>query len=107
MRLLATEALQHLPAVILPRLIGMFGDTSPAMLADIRRHTDSGNLTEMGKAAHKLKGSCASLGAERMAEICMELQHKGENNDPAGVANLVTELEALYPDTLDALQATL
>lgn len=107
MRLLAAEALQHLPAVILPRLIGLFGDTSPAILADIRRHADSGNLAEMGKAAHKLKGSCASLGAEHMADICMTLQHKGESNDPVGVGHLVAELEALYPDTLDALQASL
>ncbi|EIJ36052.1 Hpt domain-containing protein [Thiothrix nivea] len=104
MKLLAHETLQHLPAVILPRLISMFGDTTPALLAEIRQTADSGDLPSMGKAAHKLKGSCASLGAEHMAEICKQLQHKGESNDPEGVSDMVEGLERLYPMTLEALQ---
>ncbi len=104
MKLLAPEALQHLPAVILPRLIQMFGNTTPAMLADIRQHADAGNLVELGKAAHRLKGSCVSLGAVQMGDICKTLQHKGESGDASGIDALVTELEAIYPATLQELQ---
>ncbi len=39
MKLLATEALQSLPAVILPRLIALFGSTTPAIIADIRHYS--------------------------------------------------------------------
>lgn len=104
MPLVATEALQQLPAVILPRLIKMFGSTTPAMLADIRQHAHTGNLIELGKAAHKLKGSCVSLGAVPMGDICKTLQHKGESGDASGINTLVAELETLYPATLQALE---
>jgi HPt (histidine-containing phosphotransfer) domain-containing protein len=104
MQLVATEMLRHLPAVILPRLIALFGSTTPAILADIHQYANSGDLLAMGKAAHKLKGSCVSLGAEPMADICKALQHKGEAGDPTGISTLVDELEGLYPATLAALQ---
>jgi len=104
MPLVATEALQQLPVAILPRLIQLFGSTTPAMLTNIRQHADSGNLIELGKAAHKLKGSCVSLGAVQMSDLCKTLQHKGEGGDASGVNALVTELETLYPATLQALQ---
>ncbi|MBU0655666.1 MAG: Hpt domain-containing protein [Gammaproteobacteria bacterium] len=104
MQLLVTEALQQLPAAILPRLIDIFGNTTPAMIAEIRQHADTGNLPAMGAAAHRLKGSCVSLGAEHMANICKKLQYKGESNDPAGVNDMVEKLEILYPATFKALK---
>ena len=105
MKLLAPEALQHLPAVILPRLIQMFGSTTPPLLVEIRQHASTGNLPAMAQAAHKLKGSCVSLGAEQMGDICKTLQHKGETNDTCGVDEEIAALTALYPLTLAALQA--
>ena len=104
MKLLAPEALQHLPAVILPRLIQMFGSTTPPLLVEIHQHASAGNLPAMAQAAHKLKGSCVSLGAEQMGDICKTLQHKGESGDATGIVTLLDELEALYPVTLAALQ---
>lgn len=105
MKLLALETLQSLPSVILPRLISLFSTTTPELLNDIRTHTQQGNWAAMAQAAHKLKGSCVSLGAEQMADICKDLQHKGEVNDPTGVVAQVEALAALYPLTLDAMQS--
>lgn len=104
MQLLITEALQQLPAAILPRLIDMFGSTTPDMISKIRQHADSGDLAAMGAAAHRLKGSCVSLGAAPMADICKELQHKGESNDGSNIATMIDELETLYPATFAALK---
>lgn len=104
MQLLITEALQQLPAAILPRLIDIFSTTTPNMIAEIRQYADNGDLPAMGLAAHRLKGSCVSLGAEQMANICKQLQHKGESNDATDVAAMIDELEALYPATFDALR---
>lgn len=104
MQLLSTEALQHLPAAILPRLVDMFGKTTPALLTDIQQHASSGDLHAMAQAAHKLKGSCVSLGAEQMAAICKELQHKGESNDASGINEYVAELTSIYPATFAEMQ---
>lgn len=105
MKLLAPEIIGKLPPAIIPRLLALFGGTTPGLLADIRLHASNGNLPALAKAAHKLKGSCVSLGAEQMGDICRELQHKGETNDQNGVSGLVAQLEALYPATLAAMQA--
>lgn len=105
MQLLTPETLRSLPAVILPKLISLFSNTTPPLLTEIRQHATQGEWQAMAQAAHKLKGSCVSLGAEPMANICKSLQHKGEANDSSGVDEEITTLTALYPLTLAALQA--
>ena len=105
MQLLTPETLRSLPAVILPKLISLFSSTTPPLLTEIRQHATQGEWQAMAQAAHKLKGSCVSLGAEPMANICKSLQHKGEANDSCGVDEEITTLTALYPLTLAALQA--
>ena len=105
MQLLTPETLRSLPAVILPKLISLFSSTTPPLLTEIRQHATQGEWQAMAQAAHKLKGSCVSLGAEPMANICKSLQHKGEANDSSGVDEEIDSLTALYPLTLAALQA--
>ncbi|QTR52694.1 Hpt domain-containing protein [Thiothrix unzii] len=105
MQLLTPETLRSLPAVILPKLISLFSSTTPPLLTEIRQHATQGEWQAMAQAAHKLKGSCVSLGAEPMANICKSLQHKGEANDSSGVDEEIATLTALYPLTLAALQA--
>ena len=105
MQLLTPETLRSLPAVILPKLISLFSSTTPPLLTEIRQHATQGEWQAMAQAAQKLKGSCVSLGAEPMANICKSLQHKGEANDSSGVDEEIATLTALYPLTLAALQA--
>lgn len=106
MSVLANKTLELLPASILPRLIALFASTTPALIAEIQQHAASGNLLAMAQAAHHLKGSCLSLGAENMAELCTELQHKGEAQDKLGIDDFIAELVTSYPVTLAALQQT-
>ena len=105
MQLLTPETLRSLPAVILPKLISLFSSTTPPLLTEIRQHATQGEWQAMAQAAHKLKGSCVSLGAEPMANICKSLQHKGETKDSSGVDEEIAALMALYPLTLAALQS--
>lgn len=105
MQLLATETLTHLPSAILPRLVTIFASTSPALLEEIQQAAASQDLLKMAKAAHNLKGSCLSLGAEHMAQLCKELQEKGEANQAAGIQESISKLIQLYPATLAALQS--
>jgi HPt (histidine-containing phosphotransfer) domain-containing protein len=107
MQLLNPEALRSLPAIIRPKLVTVFAKTTPELLEHIQLHATSGNLHAMAQAAHKLKGSCVSLGAEQMGDICKILQHKGEANDASETQTLSQALTRLYPETLAALQALL
>lgn len=104
MQLLATDLLKQLPVAIRPRLINLFSTTTPDLLTEIQQAAVGGNLILMAQAAHKLKGSCISLGAEQMAAICKHLQEQGEANDATGLNEQITELTQLYPATLNAMQ---
>ena len=105
MQLLNPNALASLPAMIRPRLITVFEKTTPDLLQTIQASATQGDLMVMAQAAHKLKGSCVSLGAEQMGEICKELQHKGEHGDANETQLLSLSLSRLYPPTLAALKA--
>lgn len=104
MQILANEILQQLPTAILPRLISLFGATTPELITEIQQQAANGDLLAMAQTAHKLKGSCLSLGAEKMADLCQKLQHKGEYQDTVGMDEYLAELAAIYPVTLAALQ---
>lgn len=100
------EVLESLPDFLIPQLIQVFTGTTPAMLQELQQQLTAQDAHAFGQTAHKLKGSCVSLGASAMAEICATLQHKGEQQNLTQAASLVLELQQLYPATLDALQAT-
>lgn len=104
MQLLCTDSLKQLPAAILPKLIVMFSTSTPDLLTEIQQTAARGDLQAMAQAAHQLKGSCISLGAEKMADICTELQAKGEHNDAVGLNAYISELIRIYPATLAAME---
>jgi hypothetical protein len=100
------EVLASLPDFLIPQLIQVFASTTPPMLQELQQQLATQDAHAFGQTAHKLKGSCVSLGAIAMGELCATLQHKGEQQDLSQAPALVIELQQLYPATLDALQAT-
>jgi hypothetical protein len=100
------EALEALPDFLIPQLIQVFASTTPPMLQELQQQLMAHDAHAFGQTAHKLKGSCVSLGANAMAEVCATLQYKGEQQDLSQAPVLLKQLQQLYPATLDALQAT-
>ena len=47
----------------------------------------------LAKAAHSLKGSSASMGAQRAARVCLELEKLGKAGDLTSAADLFAQLE--------------
>lgn len=84
------------PTMLL-RFIDRFGPNSRAALATMREHREAGAAHELSRAAHGLKGSAANLGAERLALLCADVEHLGEDgvvvDQPALVA-VERELDA-------------
>jgi CheY-like chemotaxis protein/HPt (histidine-containing phosphotransfer) domain-containing protein len=77
------------PTMLL-RFIDRFGPNARATLATMRDHRVAGAAHELSRAAHGLKGSAANLGAARLAELCAQVEHQGEDgvvvDQPALVA---------------------
>ncbi|MGB7218341.1 MAG: Hpt domain-containing protein [Vicinamibacterales bacterium] len=51
---------------VLAEMVGLFVDETAGWLTDARHAAESGDLIALGRAAHSLKGACATIGADRM-----------------------------------------
>jgi CheY-like chemotaxis protein len=52
----------------------LFLEHAPAQLARMSRAVAEEQQGELADAAHRLKGSCFAIGAERLAQLCAELE---------------------------------
>ena len=90
---------------ILVKVIDIYLDESPHILGEIRESISCNQPEVMYKAAHKLKSSSANLGAERLSELCRELEALGRANSTSGADDLLDKLESEYILAQEALSA--
>jgi HPt (histidine-containing phosphotransfer) domain-containing protein len=79
----------------------MFADTTPPLLDELTQASQQEDRERLRRLAHKLKGSCESIGAARMAALCRALEASADDH-----ARLVAELCEAYPATLTEIRAT-
>ena len=58
-----------------------FINDSPGMLADIKNSIDAGDAAELGKTAHRFKGTLKYLAAIPTADIAYKLETMGKEGD--------------------------
>ncbi|HEV8335786.1 MAG TPA: response regulator [Candidatus Polarisedimenticolia bacterium] len=75
-------------------LVGKFLEEAPACLAALSEASAGGDAAALGRAAHRLKGAAATLGATRMASMSMELEKLGRAGSVTGSQGWITLLEA-------------
>ena len=93
---------------LLTDLIQMFLEDSPSKLAMIRAGLTSGDVEQIEKAAHSMKGSAGNLGATNVQEICDRLQHVSRGSMPeTEISMLVQQLEAPYANAVRELRELL
>jgi len=59
-------------------LIDKFLEEAPKRLAGLSEAVDRGDKEALVKAAHSLKGSCATLGAQEMSRMCAGMEECGK-----------------------------
>lgn len=64
---------------LLAELIDLFFQDAPDRMAAIKDAVQASNWVGLAERAHSLKGSCASLGAVRMASLCAKLEAMGRD----------------------------
>lgn len=69
--------LREIDADLVPDLIDIYLNSAPGQLADIGAAIDAADSTRLGFCAHLFKGSCATVGAEGLAELSRELEMIG------------------------------
>jgi len=79
----------------------------PGQLATLRRAAEQADAAQLRAQAHKLKGSCSSIGASRMAALCESLQNQAEAGAPSTTVLAVAAIEERFAAVRELLQAEL
>lgn len=88
-------------------LINIFLNDLLIQLDRLQRAVDQGSATDVYPIAHKLKSTCGSLGAFRLAELMRQLEQAGRLNALNGAAELLQRIQAVAGETCASLRALL
>ena len=89
----------------LTKVIDLYLDYSPTLVGEIEAAIANGDAEALNRAAHSLKSSSASLGAQGFAALCKDLEMIGRNGSIDGAGEIFESLKGLYPQVCDALTA--
>ena len=77
---------------VLAEVLQLFLEEVPPRIARLRNAWAAGNIEEVHRAAHSLKGSAGNIGARQLFEVCSQLDEQGKAGDLAAAAPLVDAL---------------
>lgn len=107
---------QHMHQVLI-NLVGMdepeliqelavtYLDSSYKLMADLSKAHGSQDYDGIRRAVHTLKSSSASLGAEKLSELCLELEHASKTRREEECQHLLGALQAEYQRVEAALKS--
>lgn len=86
--------------------IALFVSGAGTNLEALREAQRQNDLKALAYTAHSLRGSCAIIGARRMAELAARLEDLArEDAGDAGIAELLDRLDGEFANTRSALEA--
>lgn len=77
---------------VLNEVLTIFLQEVPPRIERLRTFWAAGNIVEMQRAAHSLKGSAGNIGARALHELSRQIDDKGRSGDLSGLAPLVDAL---------------
>jgi signal transduction histidine kinase/CheY-like chemotaxis protein/HPt (histidine-containing phosphotransfer) domain-containing protein len=89
------------------RIIALFLKHVPSQLRALAEAAEGRDAAAIRAVSHKLKGSCASLGALAMAADCERIQHDAESGNIAQALELAHSVSDLYVGTSRLLEREL
>ena len=96
-RLLGMHAIE--PRLV-GRLVEVFERSTPPLLASLAEAAERGDADRQRQLAHRLAGSCESLGADRLAGLVRALEAASEPADAAAIERL----DGVFQETVGALR---
>ncbi len=80
---------------LLRELAQIFLEDSPRLLSAVCESAAQGDMAQLQRAAHALKGSVANFGAGKIVTLALQLEKQGNEGNADEVGPLVTELQDL------------
>jgi HPt (histidine-containing phosphotransfer) domain-containing protein len=91
-----SDLLALTPADFLGDLLGLFFRDTATALTDLRIAWREDDLASWARVAHKLRGSCATLGARAMMDLCARMEDLDEPTMMSTGEELLEKLEAEF-----------
>ena len=92
---------------LLSRLVGQFIQDAGACVEALQRAVDAGHADGMSKEAHGLKGISRNIGAERLAELCSQIEQLGKSKNLEGIESQLISLQQEFARVTHMLEAEL
>lgn len=77
---------------VLTEVLRMFLMEAPKRMDRLRNAHATGDIQEVHRSAHSLKGSAGNIGATAMYDICCEIDVKGRSGDTVALPPLIDAL---------------
>jgi HPt (histidine-containing phosphotransfer) domain-containing protein len=77
---------------VLTEVLKLFLEEVPPRIVRLRNSWEAGNIEEVHRAAHSLKGSAGNIGAQAMFDICKQLDGIGQSGGLAAAGPLIDAL---------------
>jgi PAS domain S-box-containing protein len=91
-------------AELLKEVVGVFLDSCPTMLAELKQAVDRRDASAVQRAAHALKGAVANFGAKTASEAAQRLEVMGRDQDLGRAAEAYAALEMALERLRPALE---
>jgi PAS domain S-box-containing protein len=88
---------------ILGELIDLFMRDTPLRMKELKHAVDMGEVAEIERVSHKLKGGSSILGAERLARVFAMIEEQGHAGSMNGVDEMLSRAERELVHVLEAL----
>lgn len=89
---------------LLGRLLAAYEETSIQLVAAISRALAGGATDELRKGAHALKSSSGNVGAERLFDLCRNLEDAVRNRKLSALPDLVQALQREHGEVVEELR---
>ncbi|MFO1417769.1 MAG: Hpt domain-containing protein [Methylotetracoccus sp.] len=86
-------------AEIFAQLLETYSSDTPSLIAQIAEAAQRGELIQIGRIAHRLKGSCSQMGAIAMSATAERVEQAAAAGSADELFHAVGELPALWQQT--------
>jgi len=90
-----TESLNFDPSFI-SELLDEFWKTAPPMIDQVVRSAATGDRVKVTYSAHTLKGMCRTIGADRLALVCEQIEDRGHLYGEEDVDRMIEDLKSEF-----------
>lgn len=87
------------------QILDRFLQDAHSIFEAYREASQAGDAVKLNAQAHKLKGTASTLGAERLAEVCLRVEMLAKNGSLREASSLLPRVSAAFDELLQALHS--